>query len=62
MAEDKPAREKRPQQVFTLLVEVGRKADDGLPKDATGGEVTLATPVPPRERVPRATEGTATPS
>ena len=27
---------KRPQQVFTLLVEVGRKAGDGLPKDATG--------------------------
>lgn len=24
------------QQVFTLLVEVGRKAGDGLPKDATG--------------------------
>ncbi len=37
MSEDKPAKEKRPQQVFTLLVEVGRKADDGLPKDATGG-------------------------
>ncbi len=34
---EEPAREKRPQQVFTLLVEVGRKADDGLPKDATGG-------------------------
>ena len=30
---DKP----RPQQqVYTLLVEVGRKSDDGLPKDATG--------------------------
>ncbi|MFZ5964167.1 hypothetical protein ACOXXX_14570 [Thalassococcus sp. BH17M4-6] len=30
--------EKRPskQQVYTLLVEVGRKAGDGLPKDATG--------------------------
>ncbi len=27
---------KRPQQVFTLLVEVGRKAGDGLPKGATG--------------------------
>jgi hypothetical protein len=39
MAEEgeKPAKEKRPQRVFTLLVEVGRKADDGLPKDATGG-------------------------
>ena len=35
--EGKPAKEKRPQRVFTLLVEVGRKADDGLPKDATGG-------------------------
>ena len=34
MDEPKP---KRPQQVYTLLVEVGRKADDGLPKDATGG-------------------------
>jgi hypothetical protein len=38
MAEDAPPRkEKRPQQVFTLLVEVGRKADDGLPQGATGG-------------------------
>ena len=33
MSEDKP---KRPQQVYTLLVEVGRTADDGLPKGATG--------------------------
>lgn len=33
MTEDKP---KRPQQVFTLVVEVGRKADDGLPDKATG--------------------------
>lgn len=24
------------QKVYTLLVEVGRNADDGLPKDATG--------------------------
>jgi hypothetical protein len=31
---DKPA--KRPHQVFTLLVEVGRCAGDGLPKTATG--------------------------
>lgn len=30
------AKEKRPQQVYTLLVEVGRKDGDGLPKDATG--------------------------
>ena len=35
--EGKPAKEKRPQRVFTLLVEVGRKADDGLPEGATGG-------------------------
>jgi hypothetical protein len=27
---------KKPQQVYTLLVEVGRKADDGLPEGATG--------------------------
>lgn len=33
---DKPVKEKRPQQVYTLLVEVGRKAGDGLPKGATG--------------------------
>lgn len=26
----------RIQQVYTLLVEVGRKSGDGLPKDATG--------------------------
>jgi len=30
---DKP---KRPQQVFTLLVEVGRKDGDGLPQKSTG--------------------------
>jgi hypothetical protein len=35
MADEKPKRRK--QQVFTLLVEVGRKAGDGLPKGATGG-------------------------
>ena len=28
--------QKRPQQVFTLLVEVGRTANDGLPKGSTG--------------------------
>ncbi|OWU85653.1 hypothetical protein ATO6_01615 [Oceanicola sp. 22II-s10i] len=31
--DDKP---KKKQQVYTLLVEVGRKAGDGLPKGATG--------------------------
>ncbi len=32
-SDDKP---KRTQQVYTLLVEVGRKAGDGLPETATG--------------------------
>lgn len=36
MTEDKPTKPKRPQQVYTLVVEVGRKAGDGLPKGATG--------------------------
>lgn len=31
-----PRKPKRPQQVYTLLVEVGRKPDDGLPENATG--------------------------
>jgi len=38
---DTPAKPKRPQQVFTLLVEVGRKAGDGLPKDATGAALMI---------------------
>lgn len=29
-------KEKRPQQVYTLLVEVGRALDDGLPENSTG--------------------------
>jgi hypothetical protein len=32
----RPPRPKRPQQVFTLLVEVGRKAEDGLPAGRHG--------------------------
>lgn len=32
----KPKPAKRPHEVFTLLVEVGRKAGDGLPDTATG--------------------------
>ena len=35
-APEKAAKGKRPQQVFTLLVEVGRHENDGLPKGATG--------------------------
>ncbi len=33
---DEPAKPKRPQQVYTLVIEVGRKAGDGLPDKATG--------------------------
>lgn len=33
---ERPRREKRPQQVYTLVVEVGRKPGDGLPDKATG--------------------------
>ncbi len=39
MSDETPAPEekvKRPQQVFTLIVEVGRKTGDGLPDKATG--------------------------
>ena len=37
MTEDTPApKPKRPQQVYTLVIEVGRKAGDGLPDKATG--------------------------
>ena len=32
-------KEKRPQQVYTLLVEVGRNAGDGLPGGATGAAI-----------------------
>ncbi len=33
----KDGKPKRPQQVYTLLVEIGRKSGDGLPDKATGG-------------------------
>ncbi|MEO9779609.1 MAG: hypothetical protein ABJH07_17225 [Sedimentitalea sp.] len=33
---DKPAKKPSRQQVYTLLVQIGRKTGDGLPKDATG--------------------------
>ncbi len=37
MTDDTPApKPKRPQMVYTLLVEVGRKPGDGLPDKATG--------------------------
>ena len=34
--EDKTDKPKRPQQVYSLIVEVGRKDGDGLPPKATG--------------------------
>ena len=36
MTDEKPKKPKRTQQVFTLLVEVGRKDGDGLPDGSTG--------------------------
>jgi hypothetical protein len=36
MSDEKSKKEKRKQQVFTLLVEVGRCDGDGLPDNATG--------------------------
>ncbi|ARO15583.1 hypothetical protein BVG79_02243 [Ketogulonicigenium robustum] len=36
MSDEKIEKTKRPQQVYTLLVEVGRHEGDGLPDDATG--------------------------
>ena len=46
------APEKRLQQVFTLVVEVGRKAGDGLPPKATGaGLLVYATGVDEAEAV-----------
>jgi hypothetical protein len=34
-------KEKRPQQVYTLLVEVGRRTGDGLPKASTGAALMV---------------------
>lgn len=47
-----PAKAKRKQQVFTLMVEVGRKTGDGLPDKATGaGLVIYASGVDEAEAV-----------
>jgi len=35
------AKEKKTQQVYTLVVQVGRKSGDGLPKGATGAALML---------------------
>ncbi len=46
------ARPKRPQKIFTLVVEVGRKPGDGLPDKATGaGLVIYASGVDEAEAV-----------
>ena len=37
----KPEKIKRPQQIYTLVVEVGRKADDGLPPKSTGAALMI---------------------
>ena len=37
----KPEKVKRPQQVFTLVIEVGRKVGDGLPDKATGAALMV---------------------
>lgn len=39
--EDGAAKPRRKQQVFTLLVEVGRKTGDGLPAKATGAALII---------------------
>jgi len=52
MDDTKPEKVKRPQQVYTLLVEVGRKAGDGLPDKSTGaGLVVYASGVDEAEAV-----------
>jgi hypothetical protein len=51
--DDEPAPKTKPQQkVYTLVVEVGRKAGDGLPEKATGaGLVVYASGVDEAEAV-----------
>lgn len=51
-ADPAPRREKRPQRVYTLAVEVGRKAGDDLPEAATGaGLICYASGVDEAEAV-----------
>ncbi len=38
---EKPAKVKRSQSVYTLVVEVGRKSGDGLPDKATGAALMI---------------------
>lgn len=39
--DSEPKKPKRPQQVYTLLVEVGRAQGDGLPEKATGAALLI---------------------
>jgi hypothetical protein len=49
---DPQPKPKRPQKIYTLVVEVGRKAGDGLPDKATGaGLVIYASGVDEAEAV-----------
>lgn len=49
---EKPVKEKRPQQVYSLVVQVGRKKGDGLPDKATGaGLLCFASGVDEAEAV-----------
>ncbi len=41
MTDDPTEKPKRPQQVFTLVVEVGRKVGDGLPDNAIGAALMI---------------------
>ena len=41
MSDKKPPKKKSRQQVYTLLVDVGRKDGDGLPKDSTGAALMI---------------------
>lgn len=52
MSDKKPKKPKAIHEVFTLLVEVGRKENDGLPKKATGaGLLCFASGVDEAEAV-----------
>ena len=39
--QDRPDKVKRPQKIYTLVVEVGRKPGDGLPDKATGAGLLI---------------------
>ncbi|RKF14039.1 hypothetical protein D6850_12755 [Roseovarius spongiae] len=41
MSDAAPGKPRKTQQVYTLLVEIGRKAGDGLPEKATGAALVV---------------------